>query len=247
MSAESPRRFLVVEDEHHLAAGLKLNFEIEGYAVDVAATARQAAELLVQQGPHDLIILDVMLPDTDGITFCRRLREAGNFTPVLMLTAMGSTDDRVAGLEAGADDYLAKPFDLGELLARVRSLLRRRGWERSQGAEASGTIYAFGDARIDFERCQATMRGDEVKLTRLELDLLRYFADNPERVLSRQELQEQVWKLANYPNSRMVDNFLMRLRRHFEADPSAPVHFVSVRGAGYRFVPGATPSAVTKP
>lgn len=238
-NGSAPPRVLLVEDEQHLAAGLKLNFELEGYAVDVAGSGRQAGEVILRAPPHDVIVLDVMLPDTDGFAFCRRLRDAGNFTPVLMLTALGTIDDRVAGLEAGADDYLAKPFELSELLARVRSLLRRRGWERSAAPEAAPSTYAFGEAAIDFERQQATMRGEEVKLTRLEFDLLRYFADNPERVHSRKELQESVWKLANYPNTRMVDNFIMRLRRHFEPDPAEPVHFLSVRGSGYRFVPGA--------
>jgi DNA-binding response OmpR family regulator len=234
-----PLRLLVVEDEQHLAAGLKLNFELEGYVVDMAASARKAGELLLQRG-YDAIILDVMLPDATGFELCRRLRDGGNFTPVLMLTAMDSTEDRVTGLEVGADDYLIKPFELSELLARVRSLLRRRSWERQQpagrGAPAAAPI-RFGGAEIDGERQEATMDGQEVKLTRLEFDLLRYFAEHPGRVISRQELQEQVWKLANYPNSRMVDNFIMRLRRHFERDPAAPVHFVSVRGSGYKFVP----------
>jgi len=228
---------LVVDDEKHLAAGLKLNFELEGHSVDVASTGREAAQLLLEAEPYDAIILDVMLPDTSGFSLCKRLRDAGNFTPVLMLTAMGTADDRVAGLEAGADDYLAKPFNLSELLARVRSLLRRQDWERTQSAESTSGVYSFGAARIDFDRREATAAGVEVKLTRLEFELLRYFADNPERVLSRQELQEKVWKLANYPNSRMVDNFMMRLRRHFEPDPRSPIHFVSVRGAGYRFNP----------
>lgn len=235
MAATQPR-LLVVEDEQHLAAGLKLNFELEGYAVDVAASARRAGELLLQRG-YDAILLDVMLPDTPGFELCRRLREGGNFTPVLMLTAMDSTEDRVTGLEVGADDYLVKPFELSELLARVKSLLRRRSWERQQPPPPSGGTIRFGGAVIDTERHEALMNGVEVKLTRLEFDLLRYFADHPGRVISRQELQEQVWKLANYPNTRMVDNFIMRLRRHFEPDPTAPAHFVSVRGTGYKFVP----------
>jgi len=233
-------RLLVVEDEQNLAAGLKLNFELEGYSVDMAASARRAGEYLLQARGYDAIILDVMLPDMTGFELCRKLRDAGNFTPVLMLTAMDSTEDRVAGLEVGADDYLTKPFELMELLARVRSLLRRRSWERQHsprpGAKPSATI-VFGGANIDCERQEARMNGAEVKLTRLEFDLLRYFADHPGRVLTRQELQERVWKLANYPNTRMVDNFIMRLRRHFEPDPSAPAHFVSVRGSGYKFVP----------
>jgi DNA-binding response OmpR family regulator len=232
-----PPRLLVVEDEQHLAAGLKLNFELEGYAVDMAASARKAGELLLQRG-YDAIILDVMLPDATGFELCRRLRDGGNFTPVLMLTAMDSTEDRVTGLEVGADDYLIKPFELSELLARVRSLLRRRSWERRQPARGATTAQIrFGGAEIDCDRQEATMDGQEIKLTRLEFDLLRYFAEHPGRVISRQELQEQVWKLANYPNSRMVDNFIMRLRRHFERDPAVPVHFVSVRGTGYKFVP----------
>lgn len=262
MSA-SPR-LLLVEDEQHLAAGLKLNFELEGYAVDLASNARRAAELLLG-ARYDAIVLDVMLPDTDGFELCKKLRDGGNFTPVLMLTARDATDDRVRGLEVGADDYLVKPFELSELLARVRSLLRRRSWEREQRPEpsqaqspsASASAIAsippitFGDAVIDCERGEARKGDLEVKLTRLEFDLVRYFAANPGRVLSRQELQEQVWKLAHYPNTRMVDNFIMRLRRHFEPDPVNPVYFVSVRGTGYKFVipssPTAAPKSVTKP
>ena len=246
-----PHRLLVVEDEQHLAAGLKLNFELEGYVVDMAASARRAGELLMARA-YDAIILDVMLPDTTGFELCRKLREGGNFTPVLMLTALDSTEDRVTGLEVGADDYLVKPFELTELLARVRSLLRRRSWERQKPAARGATSRAeirFGGASIDYERQEARMNGQEVKLTRLEFDLLRYFADHPGRVLTRQELQERVWKLANYPNTRMVDNFIMRLRRHFEPDPANPAHFVAVRGSGYKFVPegarggGARPGA----
>lgn len=243
MTAASPR-LLLVEDEEHLAAGLKLNFELEGYAIDLASTARRAAELLLG-ARYDLIVLDVMLPDTDGFALCKKLREGGNFTPVLMLTARNATDDRVRGLEVGADDYLSKPFELSELLARVRSLLRRRSWERDQrpaGAPSASAVAAippivFGDAVIDCERGEARRGDQEVKLTRLEFDLVRYFAANPGRVLARKELQEQVWKLANYPSTRMVDNFIMRLRRHFEPDPANPVYFVSVRGTGYKFRP----------
>lgn len=233
-----PRRLLVVEDEAHLAAALKLNFELEGYAVEVARSAREAAGALATTAAYDALVLDVMLPDLDGFELCRRLRDAGSFVPVIMLTARAAPEDRVAGLEAGADDYLVKPFALGELLARVRSMLRRRAWERGGAAGRAGAVVTFGRARVDFDRHEATVGGAAVKLTRLELDLLRHLAANPGRVVSRDELLEQVWKLRNYSNGRTVDNFISRLRRIFEADPQAPVHFVSVRGAGYRFVPG---------
>jgi DNA-binding response OmpR family regulator len=232
------QRLLVVEDEAHLAAGLKLNLELEGYAVDVAGNARDAGERLLQLEAYDVIVLDVMLPDVDGFELCRRLRDAGNYVPVIMLTARSSAEDRVAGLEAGADDYLVKPFELGELLARVRSALRRREWENGgTRSKSAATPLEFGTARVDFESHEVRVGGELVKLTQLELDLLHYFAQHPGRVLSRDELLEKVWKLRNYSNTRTVDNFLSRLRRRFEEDPQRPCHFVSVRGAGYKFLP----------
>lgn len=231
-------RLLVVEDEQHLAAGIKLNLELEGYAVDIATTGRDAAGLMVQTDRYDAIILDVMLPDMDGFTLCEKLRKVGNRTPVLMLTARDSVDDRVQGLNVGADDYVTKPFELTELLARVHSLLRRRSWEQSGSHDAStSSTMTLGDATIDFDTHRVEVAGEPRQLTKLELDLLKYFAENPGRVLSRNELQEKVWKLQNYPNRRMVDNFVMRLRRHFEPDQKKPRFFVSVRGAGYKFVP----------
>ncbi len=230
------QRLLVVEDEDHLAAGLKLNLELEGYEVDVAGTAREASERLVQPEGYDALVLDVMLPDLDGFELCQRLRKAGHFVPVIMLTARASEEDRVRGLEAGADDYMVKPFSLDELLARVRSMLRRREWEAQNGEHESATL-SFGEVVVDFDTHEVSVGGEPRKLTQLELDLLRYFAENAGRVLSRDELLQKVWKLRNYSQTRTVDNFLSRLRRHFEPDPKSPVHFVSVRGAGYKFLP----------
>lgn len=237
---EQPQpRILLVEDEEHLAAGLKLNFELEGYGVDAAATTREAARLLLRAEAYAVIILDVMLPDLDGFTLCQRLRDAGNYTPVIMLTARSHPEDRVKGLEAGADDYLMKPFVLDELLARVKSLIRRAQWDRARSESGSpADLLHFGGAEVNFATCEATMNGEPVHLTRLELDLLRYFSENPGRVLSRKELLEHVWHLRNYPNTRTVDNFVARLRKHFEPQPRRPVHVLSVRGAGYRFVAG---------
>jgi DNA-binding response OmpR family regulator len=230
-------RLLLVEDEAHLAAGLKLNFELEGYAVEIASTGREAGRLLLHPRAYDIIVLDVMLPDVSGFTLCQKLRDAGNTTPVLMLTARDSVTDRVEGLNVGADDYLTKPFDLSELLARVRSLLRRTVWVREHETARPSNVLKFEDVEVDFDKHHVQVRGEELQLTKLELDLLRYFADNPGRVLSREELQHNVWKLRDYPNRRMVDNFILRLRRHFEPDPQNPIYFVSVRGAGYKFEP----------
>ena len=236
-AANGSPRLLVVEDESHLAAGLKLNLELEGFVVDVAENARQASQLLVRPDPYAAIILDVMLPDLDGFELCAKLRSSGNYTPVIMLTARSSPDDRVRGLEAGADDYLVKPFELTELLARVRSLMRRREWEDGLGREAAPATLRFGRASIDFDTHEAKVDDEPVRLTQLELALLRYFSEHAERVLSREELLENVWQLRNYPNTRTVDNFVLRLRKLFEPDPSKPVYFLSARGAGYRFCP----------
>jgi DNA-binding response OmpR family regulator len=233
---QKPQRLLIVEDEDHLAAGLKLNLELEGYNVDVASNAKEAGQRLLDPNGYDAIVLDVMLPDINGFQLCRKFREAGNFIPVIMLTARSSPEDRVLGLEAGADDYMVKPFELNELLARVRSVLRRQRWEQNTGHQVKAAMLSFGNAEINFDTHEVTVSGESVQLTQLELDLLRYFAENAGRVLSRTELLERVWKLRNYGNTRTVDNFISRLRRRFEENPSSPSHFLSVRGAGYKFV-----------
>lgn len=230
-------RILVIEDERHIATGLKLNLDLDGYDVTVAESAREAGAVLLSPEGFDLILLDVMLPDIDGLTFCKSLRDAGDLTPVLMLTANDRPEDRVAGLEAGADDYLGKPFDLDELRARVTSLLRRTRWSQRPGASAQTAQSFFGNVTIDFDTYSVVVDGQPAQLTRLEFDLLKYFCQNPRRVLSRHELLEQVWKLSNHPNTRVVDNFIVRLRRHIEPDPQKPSHLLSVRGAGYQFVP----------
>jgi DNA-binding response OmpR family regulator len=229
---------LVVEDEAHLAAGLKLNLELDGYRVAVARSLREAAAKLVEAGPIDLVLLDVMLPDGDGYSFCKQLRDSGQFMPVIMLTARSAAEERVRGLDSGADDYMPKPFVLPELLARIRSAIRRSGWRQQDTPTeiVRGTL-RFGSAEINFDTHEASAFGKPVRLTQLELDLIYYFSQHAGRVLSREELLEKVWQLRNAPNTRSVDNFIVRLRKYFEPLPDKPVHFISNRGSGYRFMP----------
>jgi DNA-binding response OmpR family regulator len=230
-------RILVVEDEAHLAAGIKLNLELEGYGVQVASNVRQAREHLLQGERFALIVLDVMLPDMNGMEFCERLRASGNTIPILMLTALGLAEDRVRGLMSGADDYLPKPFQLAELLARVRAQLRRGAWMTGDEKARPEASLQFGKADVDFSRRRATFDGESVSLTKLEFDLLAFFAAHPTRVLSREELHENVWGIQGAISTRTVDNFVLRLRKIFEPDPSNPQFFVSVRGSGYQFLP----------
>jgi len=227
-------RLLLVEDEAHLATGLKINFELEGFEVDIARTGRESGPLLLKH-TYAVLILDVMLPDINGFDLCKKIRSAGNFTPVLMLTARASAEDRVHGLNAGADDYLGKPFELSELMARVRSLIRRQEWHQKPSTQAA--LLDFGDVHINFDTHEVTVKNKPLQLTQLELDLIRYFAMNVGRVLSREELLENVWRLANYPHTRTVDNFIVRLRKYFEPNPAKPKHFLAMRGAGYKFLP----------
>ena len=229
----SVARLLLVEDEQHIADGLIMNFELDGFSVDHAETARKADSLLTQR-QYGCVVLDVMLPDDTGFALCRRMRDRNDYTPVIMLTARDSHSDRVTGLESGADDYLPKPFELQELLARIRSLLRRRDWDQQREV---APVLAFGSATVNFQTHEVQVGDEALTLTQLELDLLAYFAQREGLVVSRQELLERVWKLRNYPNTRTVDNFVMRLRKYFEPDPSNPTYFLSVRGAGYKFDP----------
>ncbi len=229
-------RILLVEDEEHLARVIRMNLQLDGHVVRHVATGAAARGALGDG--FDLVLLDVMLPDADGMELCRGMRGAGDFTPVLMLTALDQTPDRVAGLDAGADDYLPKPFELAEMRARVAALLRRARWLESSppSPPKADDAARFGEAEIHFDRHEASMAGEPVSLTALELDLLRYFVERPGRALAREQLLEDVWGVAGSNTTRTVDNFVMRLRRHFEPEPGQPRHFVSVRGVGYKFV-----------
>jgi DNA-binding response OmpR family regulator len=228
-------RILVVEDEEHLAVGIKFNLELEGYVVEVAGDGAAALDRLtasVGATSFDLVVLDVMLPGLDGFAVVRRMREAGNFIPVLMLTAKGLPEDVVQGLEAGADDYLAKPFDLAVLLARVKGLLRRRDWARGDSGNLEKAT--IGTAEVDFRAFEIRKGGMTVKLTLLEAMLLKLLVQNAGRVVSKAEILEKVWNVSPEAETRAVDNFVVRLRRHLEDSPRFPAHLHTVRGAGYK-------------
>jgi len=229
-----PVRLLIVEDDEHLARGLRRNLEIEGFAADSVDSGEEALAVLdgAPTGP-DLVVLDIMLPGIDGLEVCRRLREAGNSIPILFLTARGSDADRILGLRAGADDYLTKPFVVEELVLRVRGILRRAAWSASPLQTAP--VVAIGDHEVDLGPMRATTVGGTVSLTEREIMLVRFFAENDGRVLSRGELLETVWGYTFDTATRTLDTFVHRLRKHFEDDPRHPRHFHTVRGVGYRF------------
>ena len=228
---ELQRRILLVEDEESLVLTLRDRLVSENYAVEVARDGEEATRLATQNA-SDLILLDVALPKKNGFDVCRDVRAAGVQTPILMLTARGQIIDRVLGLKLGADDYLTKPFDTMELLARIEALLRRSGPTVVAGPDA----FAFGDVRIDFKRAEATMKGAAVELSALELRLLKYFVEHRGLLLTRDELLDRVWGYDAMPVTRTVDVHVASLRQKLERNPSRPQHIVTVHGLGYKFV-----------
>jgi DNA-binding response OmpR family regulator len=232
-------RILIVEDEQSLATGIQFNLEMEGHEASVITSGDEALCALtpaIGGGDYDLVLLDVMLPGCDGFEIARRAREAGNFAPILMLTAKGMPEDVVRGLESGADDYLPKPFELPVLLARVKGLLRRRDWARSPGVEPE--TVRIGEAEVDFRSFEVVGAGVRARLTLLEAMLLKHLVQNAGRVVSKAELLEKVWNVSPDSETRSVDNFVVRLRRYFEPNPRFPQYLHTVRGAGYKLTPG---------
>jgi DNA-binding response OmpR family regulator len=262
---------LIVEDERHLADGLRYNLEAEGYTVETVSDGEGALSLLLEkQERFDAVVLDVMLPGKDGFEVAAELRRAGQFVPVLMLTARGRPEDVLRGLESGADDYLPKPFELTVLIARINGLLRRREWfklERGDAArplndgedqpadstrdatdneraatlsgrprESDDGLYVFAGRTIDFGALELRTAGGALRLTLMEADLLRHLVSHEGRVVSRKSLLEEVWGLHEDTDTRAIDNFIVRLRKYIEDEPSKPQHLITVRGVGYRFV-----------
>lgn len=239
MSLATTPTVLIVEDEAAIADVLADNLREEGFEVVHAPDGRRGESLWRAEDP-DLVVLDVMLPHVDGVTLCRRMREGGDETPVLFLSARGQVADRIAGLEAGGDDYLPKPFHLPEFLLRVKAMLRRRGWQPDPSA-----VYRFAGHEVDFRSWTARLAGGgEEPLGERELGIFRLLAEREGEVVSRDDVLDEVWGEEAFPSSRTVDNFVVRLRKLFEPDPSTPVHFHTVWGVGYRFTaePTETPT-----
>jgi DNA-binding response OmpR family regulator len=250
---------LIVEDEKHLADGLRFNLEAEGYMVETVGDGESALTLLLEKRERfDVMVLDVMLPGKDGFTVASEIRAAGQFIPILMLTARGRPQDVLSGFEAGADDYLAKPFELSVLIARLNGLLRRRAWfhldqsaseplpvapaQKSKGEpkEESKRLedepFVLEDKTIDFGALELRTPNQTVHLTLMEAEVLRYLIEHEGRVVSRKSLLEDVWGLHEDTDTRAIDNFIVRLRKYLEDEPSRPRHLLTVRGVGYRFI-----------
>ncbi|HLL16916.1 MAG TPA: response regulator transcription factor [Pyrinomonadaceae bacterium] len=259
---------LIVEDEKHLADGLRFNLEAEGYRVETVADGETAlAKLTAADAPRfDVVILDVMLPGINGFAVASELRQVGQFVPILMLTARGRAEDVLSGFEAGADDYLPKPFELAILLARLSGLLRRRQWlhlDREQAAaahtrtrvgddrthapgedptdaaarRAAEELFEFDGKTIDFDALELRVMDRTVRLTLMEADLLRHLIRHAGRAVSRKSMLEEVWNLREDTDTRAIDNFIVRLRKYIEVEPAKPRHLLTVRGVGYRFIP----------
>ena len=226
------KTILLVEDDTNLADGLTMNLEAEGYQVVGVADGRQVMDVF-HDGMFDLILMDIMLPGIDGLTLCRQIRNEGHTLPILFITARGATDDKIEGLLAGGDDYIAKPFEVSELLARIQGIFRRQAWLVSENAEA--TAFEFDNRRIDYKTFEAKGPGGTFSLSRKECMVARYLIERQGKVVSRNQLLDAVWGYHIYPTTRTVDNFILKLRKIFEDDPKNPKYFKTIRGVGYSF------------
>ena len=231
MSAD---KLLIVEDEAHIAEVVGDNLALEGYEVQICADGQEALKRVRQWRP-DLVLLDVMLPGLDGFAVCAQLRSEQNSVPVLFLTARGAPDDRIRGLELGGDDFLAKPFELRELVLRVRAILKRTRWMHSP--HPAGDRLVLGDCVVDFKTFQVSRQDKSTELSAKEILILRVLAERAGEVVSRTEILDRVWGYDAFPTTRTIDNFIVRLRRTIEADAQNPRYIHTVRGTGYRLTP----------
>ena len=229
---------LVVDDEEHLAIGIKFNLEAEGFQVTTCSNGPEALRLLESsESSVDLVVLDIMLPGMSGYEVCEQMRASGNFVPVLMLSARTLTEDKTRGFDVGANQYLVKPFELEELLSRIKNLLSQHRHQKNADPSPSEMLdYEFGNAKINFKTHEASVDGSEVRLTQLQLKMLRYFFEREGEVIPRNEILENVWELPGHVNTRAPDQVLRQLRKAFEPDPASPVYFLTIRDAGYRFI-----------
>jgi two-component system alkaline phosphatase synthesis response regulator PhoP len=226
------KRILVIEDEPQMLLGLRDNLELEGYEVQTASDGEEGITKAGSFNP-DLVILDVMLPKKNGFDVCRELRTRSTSLPIVMLTARSAETDKVLGLELGADDYVTKPFSITELLARVRAVLRRAGTQRQAG---TADLVHIGDIEIDFKLHQARRGNSRIEFTAREFDLLRYFVQHTGRVVTREQILNEVWGYEEFPTTRTIDNFVAKLRQKIERAPHAPEHILTIHGSGYKFV-----------
>ncbi|MDX9754487.1 MAG: response regulator transcription factor [bacterium] len=224
-------RILIIEDEPDMRRGLEDNLEYEGYDIVATGNGKEGLRLALKE-PFDLILLDLMLPGMDGMDVCKEIKQSGQTTPIIMLTARGSEDDKIHGFNAGADDYITKPFSLKELLARIKAVLRR-----TIPASQEITRYTFGSIELDFEHYQATKDGQPIDLSPREFEILKLFILNEGHIVTRDDFLHKVWGYSSVPATRTVDNHIAKLRQKIEDDPDNSVHIITVHRMGYKFIP----------
>ena len=236
-----PKHILIVDDEEHLAVGIKFNLEAEGFKVSTAGEGLTALKIIENESePVDLVVLDLMLPGMSGYEVCEQIRDNGRHMPVLMLSARTLSEDRTRGFGVGASQYLVKPFELEELISRIKNLLAQfgNGAFGTNNSKSNSAIveYGFGDAKINFQTYEVTVAGKPIRLTQLQIKVLKYFIEHESVVIPRAQLLEDVWEMPGHMNTRAPDQIMRQLRKTFEANPSKPVHFLTIRDAGYRFL-----------
>jgi len=224
-------RILIAEDEEHIRSTLAINLELEGYEVELAENGVIALQMVENQH-FDLVLLDIMMPELDGISLLKKIRLQHKYIPVIILSAKDTSQDRILGLKFGADDYLIKPFNLEELMLRIENILKRSAIQNNKQLES----YSFGNNQINFKTYEAIGQNGNYRLTQKEMMLLKMLIEHKNEVVSRQQILHAVWGYDIFPSTRTIDNFILSFRKYFEVDPKQPIHFLSIRGIGYKFI-----------